>query len=611
MHRILEIEKHAQLLEDIDEIKKCQQESGKMYAAIRVLQGKRKHNTLLINTENGVTTNEHTQVEIISEFYQKQFNAANCSGILDAKPHAMKTPFGVDEVKAAIKTLRNNKAAGIDQIKSEHLKNSPDEIPQIIADIFNTTAETGNNPMEIKVGILTPLIKNLKNQGPCTNLRPIILLSLLRKILAICMINRIGKKLEQHIPHSQSAYQRGRSTTEQVFTYKLLAEKAISSADYNVHILLMDMSKAFDTINREKLMNDLRRILEPDELHIMKVLLEGVQYHVRVGRTTGQAFTTNTGCPQGDCLSAILFAFYLAISLGYELHLKDHTYALPRPLGTEPTQQMQEHSYSLPPKKIHELCKQCLNIDTQYADDCGHAIVGNSKHLVNYIKATIPALLRNRDLFCNESKNEEYEVNYENRKNGKWRKCKCLGSLLDTQADIKRRKSLAIEAMKTLNDIWSSSLSISHKVDIFNCLIKSIFLYNSSLWTVTNTIKRKIDSFHRRLLRTAINFKYPKKISNDALMAITKQKSWSSTINVQRLRWFGHCMRLPDDSPAQQALKEFEREVPRPRGRPVTTWIHVAKKQINELGLSWQEAKTIALDRVRWRTIVNNYSQNT
>ena len=113
---------------------------------------------------------------------------------------------------------------------------------------LNTTAKTGNAPIEIKTGILNPLVKDPKKQGPCTNLRPIILLSLLRKILAICMIDRIGKKLEKHIPHSQAAYQQKRSTTEHVFTYKLLCEKAITSSDYTVHILLMDMSKAFDTI---------------------------------------------------------------------------------------------------------------------------------------------------------------------------------------------------------------------------------------------------------------------------------------------------------------------------------------------------------------------------
>ena len=75
-------------------------------------------------------------------------------------------------------------------------------------------------------------------------------------------------------------------------------------------------------------MNDLRKILEPDELHMMKILLEGVKYQVKIGNTIGNPFITNTGSPQGDCLSAILFAFYLSVSLEYEVRMKDHQYAL-------------------------------------------------------------------------------------------------------------------------------------------------------------------------------------------------------------------------------------------------------------------------------------------
>ena len=55
------------------------------------------------------------------------------------------------------------------------------------------------------------------------------------------------------IPIEQAAYQHGRSTTEQVFTIKMLAEKAINASDYTIYLLLLDMSKAFDTVDRKQL----------------------------------------------------------------------------------------------------------------------------------------------------------------------------------------------------------------------------------------------------------------------------------------------------------------------------------------------------------------------
>ena len=326
-------------------------------------------------------------------------------------------------------------------------------------------------------------------------------------------------------------------------------------------------------------MEDLKRVLEPDELHIMKILLEGVQYCVRVGNNTGKPFKIKTGSPQGDCLSAILFVFYLAISLGYEVHMKDHSYALPTHLANKIPLELEDHNYAITPIKAHEFCKETMNIDTQYADDCGNAVIGNSKHQINYIKATIPGILKKRQLFCNKAKDEEYEVNHKNR-NGTWKKCKYLGTLLETTEDIKRRKSLAIESAKSLDKIWKSNLTIILKMSMFDCLIKSVFLYNSVLWTITNTINKKIDIVQRRLLRIALNIKYPKIITNGELMKITKQDAWSKMITSQRIRWLGHGFRLPEESPARKAIVEFERVVTKPRGRPITTWIDTVKKQL-------------------------------
>ena len=72
-------------------------------------------------------------------------------------------------------------------------------------------------PKELILGIITALQKPRKKKGPIENLRPITLLSVLRKILATFMMKRIGEKINKEIPISQAAYCKGRSTTEHVF----------------------------------------------------------------------------------------------------------------------------------------------------------------------------------------------------------------------------------------------------------------------------------------------------------------------------------------------------------------------------------------------------------
>ena len=76
------------------------------------------------------------------------------------------------------------------------------------------------------------------------------------------------KKLKTRIPQSQAAHQAGRSTTEHVFTFKILAEKAITTQDYTIHLLMLDMSKAFNMVRRDELFHILEETLAIDELHI-------------------------------------------------------------------------------------------------------------------------------------------------------------------------------------------------------------------------------------------------------------------------------------------------------------------------------------------------------
>ena len=72
------------------------------------------------------------------------------------------------------------------------------------------------------------------------------------------MLERINNKIDDNIPNSQAAYRGGRSTTKQMFTIKLMAEKAITSSNYTVMLLMMDMSKACDSIHRAFISEDLK-----------------------------------------------------------------------------------------------------------------------------------------------------------------------------------------------------------------------------------------------------------------------------------------------------------------------------------------------------------------
>ena len=174
-------------------------------------------------------------------------------------------------------------------------------------------AETGNMQKEVTYGILKQLEKPSKAKGPPSNLRPIILLSSLHKVLAAGVTNRIKDRLKVEIPQLQAAYRPNRSTT---------------ARNESAHLIMLVTSKGFDSINRNQLIEDLQNTIETDELHIISTLLN-VSLSVRCENTLIKVFETNTGGPQGDCASALHFTYYLDKTLNpaRSNQLADHPYA--------------------------------------------------------------------------------------------------------------------------------------------------------------------------------------------------------------------------------------------------------------------------------------------
>ena len=87
-------------------------------------------------------------------------------------------------------------------------------------------------------------------------------------------MKRINSRLDSAIPISQAAYRKNRSTTEHVFATKLIIERTISSTDETVYLLLLDMSQAFDSIQRNTLFEDFKNVLNHDGLHLIRILLD-------------------------------------------------------------------------------------------------------------------------------------------------------------------------------------------------------------------------------------------------------------------------------------------------------------------------------------------------
>ena len=97
-----------------------------------------------------ITANEDKQTEIITDFFKNIFYQENEEEIPIIEPCEMKIPFTEKEIAKAVKSLKNNKSAGCDEIKAELIKHCPSEIHKAIAELLNNVAKTGEYPTEIK-----------------------------------------------------------------------------------------------------------------------------------------------------------------------------------------------------------------------------------------------------------------------------------------------------------------------------------------------------------------------------------------------------------------------------------------------------------------------------
>lgn len=117
-----------------------------------------------------------------------------------------------------------------------------------ISKMLNKTSKPDKYPEDVHLGTLNPLAKPPKKNEKLS-VRTITQLSPLKNILTITISDRCFVKMKKHIPLAQAAYQSSRFTAKQVFAIKILAEKLMIFENYVIFLILLDMSKAFATVD--------------------------------------------------------------------------------------------------------------------------------------------------------------------------------------------------------------------------------------------------------------------------------------------------------------------------------------------------------------------------
>ena len=136
-------------------------DSTRYCTAPREIRRNKEVEKLCVKDNDGtIAATEEQQIKVITEYFKKILTPTGKSH-KEYTLHKLNKPFKAEEIKQAVKKLKNGKSEGPHNLEAEFIKYAPITIHQEIANIFNTVFETEEELKELILGLPRPL----QNQG--------------------------------------------------------------------------------------------------------------------------------------------------------------------------------------------------------------------------------------------------------------------------------------------------------------------------------------------------------------------------------------------------------------------------------------------------------------
>ena len=171
----------------------------------------------------------------------------------------------MEETKKAIKSLRRNKAAGLDSgITPESLKDGGEAMASIVHGFCREVYVEKIPPAQWATNLIVPTPKKV-HLSLMKNYRGITLMSICAKVYNAILLNRIQFTVDPILRRNQAGFRRERSCTQQVHTLRRIIE-GFQAKQLALVATFIDFRKAFDFINRGSMFVILRHYGIPAEI---------------------------------------------------------------------------------------------------------------------------------------------------------------------------------------------------------------------------------------------------------------------------------------------------------------------------------------------------------
>jgi len=387
-----------------------------------------------------------------------------------------------DDIYKIITKINPNKACGIDNLSGRFLIDGAEVLANPICQITNLSLAS-RFPKECKMAKVKPLYKKGSRTDPL-NYRPISLLPLLSKVIERIVLDQLNIYLETN--DILFKYQSGFRSRHSVNTcLSHLSNKVLTGFDSgkSTGMVLIDLQKAFDTLDHEILLGKLKILgLRKEAIEWFKSYLTNRNFKINLANSYSDLGTSDYGVPQGSILGPTLFLLYVNDMKSALQHCDLSLYA-------DDTCILYSH---------HDVnnIEFCLNNDfnklCQWFND--------NKLSIHFGEEKTKSIL-----FTNKTKGSLNIVKGE-KQIKQFSSVEYLGCILDEKMT---GEPMALKAMKKINGKinflfrQNKFLSYSLKRMLCNALIQPHFDFACCCWytTLSKSLKDKLQSSQNRCIR--------------------------------------------------------------------------------------------------------------
>ena len=520
--------------------------------------------------------------------------------------HELDQPPTEREVGEALDSLKPGKSPGPDGIPGEVLRLGGDTVTKCMFNFITAVWSAGRVPQQWKDADIISIYKRKGDPTICGNSRGTSLLStgdkVLARIVLLCLINNLADKI---LPESQCDFRKGRGTADMIFVVRQLKEKCLEQ-NRALYMVFVDLTKAFDTVNRSLLWEALRRFgCPPKFLTIIRDFHEGAMARIVSQGERSEPFDVNAGVRQGCVIAPVVFNLFIA-----------GVFHCPR-LGMNPQDsvgvnyRLDGSLFNLRRLQARTKISHDSIVDMQYADDAAvvlHSALGLQRNI-----NVMHTAYERAGLEINMAKTEALRMGREvtdsilTVRNAAIRnvdRFTYLGSVVtidgSVTSEVARRIGLAAASFGRLSDrvFRNRNLRTSTKVKVYKAVCLSILPYGSECWVHLKQLER----FYFQCVQRILGLHWWDRVPHTEVRRRAQLDTIEAILVQRQLRWAVHLHRM-DESRLPRRIYYGELAVGwRSVGRPRKRHKDVIASHMRRGGIDEGSLERLAENRDAWRS---------